>query len=146
MIPRKQVAPLSPASLPWHEEDSRAQSHSQPSGPYWSQLGEGGHMHVIPVGAACPSPWVIPSLRPFPDEMSHGNKQHQCRQHLETTFHSDREVKPRVSGTRGWDTFTPKRGKVSRPSTCCGPHLAFVLAIGTMSPSACGKAQGVLPW
>lgn len=144
MIPRKQVAPLSPASLRRHKEDSRAQSRSQPSRPYWSQLGEGGHMHVIPVGAACPSTWAIPSLQPFPSEGSHGNKQHRCRQHLESTLHTDREVKPRASGTTGWDTFISKQGKVSRPSTCCGPHLAF--AIGTMSPSACRKAQGVLPW
>lgn len=58
VIARMQVAPRSPASLRWHEEDSRTQSHSQPTRSYWSQ-----QLDVIPTGDT----WAIPSLQPLPD-------------------------------------------------------------------------------
>lgn len=62
---------------------------SQPNRSYWSQLGEGGQMHITPAGATCSSTWAIPSLQPFPDEMSHGNKQHRCQRGLETMLHTE---------------------------------------------------------
>lgn len=65
-LARKRLAPLSPASPRWHEEDLPAQRFPQPSRSYWSELGEGGRMRDVPVELPAPAPGQshlsIPSL------------------------------------------------------------------------------------
>lgn len=121
-------------------------SPADPTGLNWVRVGKRVSSPQVP------STWAIPSLQPFPSEMSRGNKQRQCPQRLETTLHTEgqrRQTPCDWNGAghlhgAGQDTFTAKQGKASRSSARCGPQLA--IAIGMATLCVCRNGQGALPW